>query len=327
MPVELSAHPSLGHFLLPDSAEVRARLAAGAALAPVSLPLTPFDATGQVDLDAFRLHLTSQLASRPGALIVCTGVGELASLSLDEYETLVGVAVETAAGQVPVLAGIGHRGGTEAEFARAAREAGADAGLLMLAPSTVRAPAGATSYAASLSAESRLPLMLGLGTGDRWSSRTVDELSRLPSVIGVLDGAGDLVHIQRLWLAAPADWVFVNAAPPAEIHARPYASVGITSSVSAVHAFAPEIAYSFFKGMQEGDGAWVEELLREFYLPLNDLTDAEPGYRVSVPKAAARLRGAAVGGVRPPLVDPAPAHLESLAELLEHGLRLVAPGW
>jgi 5-dehydro-4-deoxyglucarate dehydratase len=119
--------------------------------------------------------------------------------------------------------------------------------------------------------------------------------------------------------------LFINGATPAEVHARPYASIGVSATASAVHSFAPEIAHSFFLGMSEGDDHWVEELLREFYLPLSELTDIEAGYRISIPKAAARLRGQHVGGVRSPLVDPRPEHVASLAALLRKGLQLVAP--
>lgn len=41
-------------------------------------------------------------------------------------------------------------------------------------------------------------------------------------------------------------------------------------------------------------------------------------------KAGARLGGTPVGGVRPPLVDPTPEHVERLADLLERGRRVVA---
>jgi 5-dehydro-4-deoxyglucarate dehydratase len=44
---------------------------------------------------------------------------------------------------------------------------------------------------------------------------------------------------------------------------------------------------------------------------------------VSLVKAAARLRGRAVGPVRAPLTDPAPADLAALTPLLAAGLDLV----
>jgi 5-dehydro-4-deoxyglucarate dehydratase len=44
-----------------------------------------------------------------------------------------------------------------------------------------------------------------------------------------------------------------------------------------------------------------------------------PGYSVSLVKAAVRLRGLDVGGVRPPLVDPAPEDLAELERIIARG--------
>ena len=295
--------------------------------APLSLPLTPFDASGDIDLEAFRLHLKTQLAANPAALIVCSGIGEFASLSLAEYGELVRLGVEVAAGTTPVIAGIGYRTAMALEFAWSAAEAGADGGLLMLSPLTSGPPDGVVEHVRMVSLGTSLPLVLSLGSRVRLPGRAVGALSEISSVIGVLDRVGDVVQVQGLRMVAPAHWLFINGATPAEMQARPYASVGVTAMASAVHSFAPEIAHSFFRGMQERDDDWVEEMLREFYLPFNELSDTEACYSVSLPKAAARLRGLEVGGVRSPLVDPTPEHLGSLAILLEKGLHLVAPGW
>lgn len=44
---------------------------------------------------------------------------------------------------------------------------------------------------------------------------------------------------------------------------------------------------------------------------------------MSLVKAGVRLRGLNVGTVRPPLVEPAPEHLEELSGLIKSGLALV----
>jgi 5-dehydro-4-deoxyglucarate dehydratase len=68
----------------------------------------------------------------------------------------------------------------------------------------------------------------------------------------------------------------------------------------------------------------MDELLRVFYLPLVALRDETPGFAVSLVKAGARLRGAKVGGVRPPLRDPNPDQIDRLERILAAGLDLVA---
>jgi 5-dehydro-4-deoxyglucarate dehydratase len=66
----------------------------------------------------------------------------------------------------------------------------------------------------------------------------------------------------------------------------------------------------------------TQRLLTDFYLPLVRLRDLVPGYAVSLVKAAVRMRGLDVGGVRAPLVDPAPEHLRTLERLIGTGLEI-----
>ena len=49
------------------------------------------------------------------------------------------------------------------------------------------------------------------------------------------------------------------------------------------------------------------------------LRDEVAGYAVALVKAGARLSGLAMGGVRPPLVDAEPAHVERLARIIAQG--------
>src|SRR5262245_45553479 len=94
-------------------------------------PVTAFDATGGVNLDAYREHLKARLEAGPAAVFACCGTGEFFSLGLDEYEACVRVAVEEAAGRVPVVAGIGYGVPLATAFGQAAARAGADALLAM----------------------------------------------------------------------------------------------------------------------------------------------------------------------------------------------------
>ncbi len=158
------------------------------------------------------------------------------------------------------------------------------------------------------------------------TERTIEGLSRIPTVIGVVDCTGDVAQAQRLRLLSPLHWLFINGATTAEMRARPYASIGTPACASAVHAFAPEIARSFYGGLIEGDEDWVLELLREFFLPLTELSGTQAGYSVSLPKAAARLRGYRLGAVRAPLVEPPAKHLRALEAILDRGLDLVTHG-
>ncbi|MEV7890610.1 5-dehydro-4-deoxyglucarate dehydratase [Streptomyces sp. NPDC002817] len=298
------------------------RLRKGMAQGVLSFPLTSFDAEGGLDLDGFRSHLTAQLAAGPGAVFVACGTGEFFSLSAEEYHAVVRTAVDVVAGQVPVVAGVGYGWSLGLQFARLAEEAGADAGLLMPHYLISAPQRGYVDHVRAVAGGSPLPLIVYQRGQVKLTTAAVRELATVDGVVGLKDGHGDLDQMQRLRLVAPGDWLFFNGVATAEMQARAYASIGIPAYSSAVHAFAPEIAGAFYTAHRAGDHPRTEQLLREFYLPLVELRDQGTGYAVSLVKAAARLRGAPVGPVRAPLMEPAPDHLGQLEALLHTGLEL-----
>ncbi|MGW4301573.1 5-dehydro-4-deoxyglucarate dehydratase [Streptomyces sp. NPDC004646] len=307
----------------PDPRNVARRLREGMAHGVLSFPLTAFHDDGTLDPDGFRAHVASRLAAGPGALFPACGTGEFFSLDEDEYRQVVALAVEEAAGRVPVVAGTGYGWAQAARFARIAEEAGADALLVLPHYLTAAPQSGLVAQLEQLAARTRLPLITYQRGQVAYDTCSLRRLTRIPQVIGLKDGHGDLDRLRRLTLAAPEDFLFFNGAATAELQARAYAAVGVPAYSSAVHAFAPEIAGAFFTTLRGGDHGTTEKLLREFYGPFADLRDRVPGYAVSLVKAAARLRGQRVGPVRAPLVDPSDADLGALRELLATGLDLV----
>ncbi|MCT7351360.1 5-dehydro-4-deoxyglucarate dehydratase [Streptomyces sp. 15-116A] len=289
----------------------------------LSFPLTSFHADGTLDPDGFRAHIAAQIATGPGAVFPACGTGEFFSLDEEEYGQVVTIAVEEAAGRLPVVAGTGYGWAQATRFARIAEEAGADA-LLVLPHYLIAAPQdGLVAQLERLAERTPLPLVAYQRGQVAYTAASIRRLAAVPTVIGLKDGHSDLDRLQRLTLAAPEDFLFFNGASTAEIQARAYATVGVPAYSSAVHAFAPEIANAFFTALRNGDDGTTEKLLREFYVPLVELRDRVPGYAVSLVKAAARLRGRPVGPVRAPLTDPSAADLADLERLLTTGLDLV----
>ncbi len=70
--------------------------------------VTPFDAGGDVDLDAFVRLIDRQLAAGVHGLVACGTTGETPTLSAEEWTALVAATVERVGGRVPVA--VVHRG-------------------------------------------------------------------------------------------------------------------------------------------------------------------------------------------------------------------------
>jgi len=291
-------------------------------------PVTPFGPDGSVDLDTYRLHLKARLEAGPAAIFAACGTGEFISLGLDEYAALVRVAVQEAAGRVPVVSGTGYGTALATAYARAAAEAGADA-LLVLPPYLADGgQAGLLAHYRALADRSDLDLILYQRDNAIFTPQTVVELAGHPRIVGFKDGRGDLDLIRRIVGAVrdrhgPDALVYFNGLATAEMTQLPYRAAGVPHYSSAVFCFAPDIALAFYRAYRAGDDATCERLLDGFYRPYVELRGQGPGYAVCLVKAGVRLEGLDVGPVRAPLSEPAPEHVQRLAELIAAGRELL----
>ncbi|MFI1887478.1 5-dehydro-4-deoxyglucarate dehydratase [Streptomyces jumonjinensis] len=296
---------------------------------PLFFPVTAYGPDGSIDLDACRAHVESGVDAGAAAVFVCCGTGEFHALTPDEYGRCVAAAVAAADGEVPVVAGVGYGTALAARYARTAEAADAD-GLLALPPYLVLADqAGLLRHYTALAASTCLELIVYQRDNALFTPPTVAELARTDGIIGLKDGHGDLDLMQRIVTAvrrdAPGqDFLYFNGLPTAELTGPAYRGVGITLYSSAAFAFVPDIALAFHRALATGDDKTAARLLDGFFAPLAALRDLGRGYAVSLVKAGVRLEGLDVGGVRPPLSEPDPAHVDALAELIEQGRALLA---
>lgn len=109
------------------------------------ISLTPFTADGVFDEDAFRAHLRRLAAAGIGVYVAGSGTGEAYTLSRDETERVLHIAVEELKGKVPIRAmGCEPRVAEQMiEFVRMAQDAGVDAvQIYSLDPGHMYTPTG-----------------------------------------------------------------------------------------------------------------------------------------------------------------------------------------
>lgn len=290
---------------------------------PLYFPVTAFDSEGAVDLRVTGEVLAEGLTHGPGGVFPACGTGEFSALSQREAVAVARVAVQTVDGRVPVVGGAGGAVGQAVETARALTDAGVD-GILLLPPYLVGGTQeGLRAYVGAVARATPLPVVVYHRANARFTPETVVRLlNEHPNVVGFKDGIGDVALAQQIVLAAAQvrdDVQFFNGLLTAEASQAAYRAIGIPLYSSAVFAMAPTIANAYYRAYVADDTAACDALLTEFFHPLVALRDTTPGYAVSLVKAGLRLRGAAVGGVRPPLVDPSEAHLDRLRELIAIG--------
>ncbi|MFF9487697.1 5-dehydro-4-deoxyglucarate dehydratase [Streptomyces sp. NPDC014676] len=307
------------------SAPLAARL--GVPSGPLFFPVTAYGPDGSVDLHTYRLHVRRGVEAGAAAVFACCGTGEFHALTPEEFELCVTAAVEAADGRVPVVAGAGYGTALAVRYARLAERAGAD-GLLAMPPYLVRAAQeGLLRHYRQLAAATSLPVIVYQRDNAVFTPEGVVELARTEGIVGFKDGLGDLDLMQRIVSAVraegPADFLYFNGLPTAELTQPAYGGIGVTLYSSAVFCFAPEIALACHTAFRTGDTDTAHRLIDGFYRPFVELRAQGAGYAVSLVKAGVRLRGLDVGEVRPPLHEPAGDHVKQLARLIERGHALL----
>lgn len=158
---------------------------------------TPFK-NQQVDEDAFARFCDGQIKQGIWGVVVNGTTGEAPTLSLDEQERLVRIAVEVAHGHVPVIAGAGSNATSHViEIARRAERAGAD-GLLVVTPYYNKpSQEGLFQHFQAAHDATGLPIILydvPSRTGLSLQLDTICRLAALPRIVGLKDATGDLTR-------------------------------------------------------------------------------------------------------------------------------------
>ncbi|NHN79167.1 5-dehydro-4-deoxyglucarate dehydratase, partial [Azotobacter chroococcum] len=91
----------------------------------LSFPVTDFDAAGNFNAESYARRLEWLAPYGASALFAAGGTGEFFSLDIHEYPQIIKTAVDTCAGSVPILAGVGGPTRQAIHMAREAERLGA----------------------------------------------------------------------------------------------------------------------------------------------------------------------------------------------------------
>jgi 4-hydroxy-tetrahydrodipicolinate synthase len=277
---------------------------------------TPFDRDGQIDLDAFRADLSYLInTAKVHGLAVGGSTGEGHTLTTDEIRELTAVAVDVAAGRVPVITGV------ITDSTRAAIERGravADLGVAALQVTPVhylfRPDDDAMErYFADIVEATGLPLMIYNVVP--WAYLPPETLTRVitevEGVIGVKQSAGDLKMLADL-LVLLADRGVVMSAVDALLF--PSFALGAHGAIAAVLTAAPELCVRLWNAVQAGQNASALEL----HVKLLAIWNAIQGDNLPANvKFAMELQGRLGGEPRAPMPPPSSDQKARIRKALE----------
>jgi 4-hydroxy-tetrahydrodipicolinate synthase len=285
--------------------------------------VTPFTPSGAIDEPALRALVERQVSGGVHFVVPCGTTGETPTLSGDERDRVVRIAVEVCAGRIPVLAGVGgYDTGEVAEQARAAESLGVQ-GLLSVTPYYNKpTQEGLFQHYSAIAARTSLPIIVYNvpgRTGCNVEPRTLARLAGVPNIAGVKEASGNMTQMCEVCRAVPDDF-FVLCGDDAL--ALPLMAVGGRGVISVASNVVPGRMAALVNAALAGDFAAAREAHAALLpLMLVNFIESNP-----IPvKAALAMLGLCDEVYRLPMVPPSDASRAKIRETLTAlGLELQA---
>jgi 4-hydroxy-tetrahydrodipicolinate synthase len=270
---------------------------------------TPFDPQDRIDVDALRAELRYLIeTAKVHGLTVCGSTGEGHTLTMEETRQITAIAVEEAAGRVPVITGI------IADSTRSAIESGravADLGVAALQVTPVHYlfrpdDAAMQRFFARIAEVTAIPVMIYNVVP--WAYLSPALLTRIicevEGVIGVKQSAGDLKMLADLLLLLQDRGVVMSA-----VDALLYPSfvLGAHGAIAAILTAVPGLCVRLWDAVQAGEHQKALELHTQLLRIWNAIWGNNLPANV---KYAMELQGRSAGQPRAPM-PPASAEQQA----------------
>lgn len=284
--------------------------------------VTPFHEDGSVNYDKLDELIDYHCTNGTDSIIICGTTGESSTLSEKEHMECIKFAIERTKKRLPVIAGTGSNATyTTIDMSKEAVEYGAD-GLLLVTPYYNKATQkGLIAHYKAVAQEAKAPIIMysvASRTGLNIAPETAATLIReVDNIVGIKEASGNISQVAKIMSLTDgkADLYSGN-----DDQIVPLLSLGAKGVISVLSNVAPkethDICEKFFAGDVKGS---CELQLRAIPLIEQLFCEVNP-----IPvKKAVNLMGMECGGVRMPLTELSPEHVDSLAQAMkDFGIKL-----
>lgn len=238
--------------------------------------VTPMHEDGSVDYPALRRLIDWHIAEGTNCIGVVGTTGESPTVSMAENCEIIRVAVEHAAGRVPVMAGTGANSTAEAiELAHYAKQVGADCHLSVVPYYNRPSQEGIFQHFKAIAEAVDLPLVLynvpGRTVADMLPE-TALRLAQLPRVVGVKEATGNIERACHLIKHAPKGFAVYSGDDGTAVALM---LLGGQGNVSVTANVAPRLMHELCMAAIQGDVGKARSLHLRL-LPLHKQLFCEP---------------------------------------------------
>src|SRR3989440_7961138 len=277
--------------------------------------VTPFR-NGAIDAAAFEKLIESQIAAGITGIVAVGTTGESPTLSSDEREQVIRLAVATANKRCSVIAGTGSNCTDHAVAdTKMAEKIGVDGALLVAPYYNKPSQEGLFRHFKTIANATSLPIMLynipgrcGVDIGPDTVVRLAGECR---NIVSIKEASGSVERVSELRRRLPDAFTILSGDDSLTL---PFMSVGAVGVVSVASNLFPAEVCALVRACESGDYKSAERLHRKMFPLFKDLF-IEPN---PVPaKTALAWRGAMSAEVRLPLCEMSEANQARLRKTLE----------
>ncbi|HRL36117.1 MAG TPA: 4-hydroxy-tetrahydrodipicolinate synthase [Ottowia beijingensis] len=262
--------------------------------------ITPFLEDGSVDYPALRKLIDWHIAEGTDCIGVVGTTGESPTVDVEEHQEIIRVAVEQAAGRVPIMAGCGANSTAEAiELAKFAKKVGADSQLQVVPYYNKPTQEGQYQHFKAIAeAVGDLPMVLynvpGRSVADMLHD-TVLRLAQVPGIVGIKEATGNIERAQWLIRDVPKGFAVYSGDDPTAVALM---LCGGQGNISVTANVAPRLMHELCVAAIAGDVKKAMEIQFKL-MPVHKqlFVEANP---IPVKWAAARM-GLCGGTLRLPM--------------------------
>ena len=230
--------------------------------------VTPFRKDGSIDEECFQRLVERQIKGGVKLLVPCGTTGESATITEAERLNVIRLAVEVAhRREAKVIAGTGSNSTSATiEFTRKAREAGADAALIVAPYYNKPTQAGLYAHFSEIAKSvTDLPIMLYNVPGRTASNISAETTLRLaaahPNIVATKEASGDLSQVMAILAGRPKGFKVFSGDDATTL---PLIALGADGLVSVIANEMPrETSRMVEKAL---DGAWTAARKLHFQL-------------------------------------------------------------
>lgn len=287
---------------------------------PIAYPTTPFKKIKEkliIDEESFRKQINFLIRNEVPIITPCGGTGEFFSLNLQEWKTLVEIAMDEAKDKnVIIMPSVGGGINQAIEMAQYAEELGCDIiQITMLDPMFGMAEEGIFEYNRQIANSISITAMAYKNKSIPMSIKLAFDICNIKNIIAFKDEASDIYWFRELMVNVGEN--IIGVCGGGEVEAPYYFLAGAKAFTTGIINLFPKLSMNLYMAAKERNWDkvfYIQDRLR----PLNQLRN-KPGKMIPVIKEALQVLGITNNTYsRPPVVPLTEEEKNEIRKILEN---------